>query len=96
MYDKCELTAVLEKKVMALRIIPLYSNLKEGEKFLDRTKSRGTEPVLGKQGVEECDAKEEGKNQELRSYMITVNISCFEVMKQDQEERKGIDEKVAL
>ena len=48
MYDKCELTAVLEKKVMALRIIPLYSNLKEGEKFLDRTKSRGTEPVLGK------------------------------------------------
>lgn len=41
MYDKCELTTVLEKKVMALRIIPLYSNLKEGEKFLDTTKSSG-------------------------------------------------------
>lgn len=41
MYDKCEPTAVLEKKVMALRLIPLYSNLKEGEKFLVRTKSRG-------------------------------------------------------
>lgn len=39
--------------------------------------------MLGKQGVEECDAKEEGENQELWSYMITVNISCFEVMKQD-------------
>lgn len=40
MYDKCELS-VLEKKVMALRLIPLDSNLKEGEKFLVGTKSSG-------------------------------------------------------
>lgn len=43
--DECMInvnwTTVLGKKVMALRIIPLYSNLKEGEKFLDTTKSSG-------------------------------------------------------